>query len=453
MTGLILLLTFIAIVWGWRNPRFLIPLFIVALPLEISRIWFPHLLILDKLGAFVGVIDFGRIVALTLLLYLLYTLVRRDNSWSQAWRSDFHSHSYHDWSSETPPFWRSPLFVLTAVYILFSLLSLVWSVDRVHTLTGVARLGILWLLGFAVYRLLMQNREFWLVAQTLAGVSTVLAVLGVYQLLSKHFFWFGELYQEVGRYNATFVDPNIYARFLLLGILATLAWLLMAVRGGQVLGYLALLLQLTALLATGSRTGWLAFMLVIIAFVILVWRKFMVVFLGGGILLGFGVMFYHPEVLNRILDLRHGFWAASTQRQYLLQAAWDMFVHHPLLGVGLGGFQRMMLTHYPQFIQNGVSLSHTSLMTTASELGVLGLGITLVFFVFLFNHLLKAKQMYSISTAWSERQGYALLTFFAVLGVTVIFISAQGEGRFWEDPFLWLFLGYLTAINHVEGVS
>lgn len=454
MTWLILLLALVTVVWGWRNPRFLIPLLIIALPLEISRTWFPHLAILDKLGAFVGVIDLGRIFAFALLFYFLYTLVRRENPWSQDWRSDRFLHPYQERSLENTPFWRNPIFILATVYIFYGLVSFFWSVDRLHTLTGVVRLGILWLLGSAVYRLLTQTRDFWLVAQTLAVVSTILAGLGVYQLITKHFFWFGELYQELGRYNATFVDPNLYARFLILGSLATLAWLLMtAVRAGQILGYLALLLQIVALLATGSRTGWLAFVLVFIVLIILVPRKSLFTVLGGGILLGIFMVYKNPEMLNRILDLRQGFWAASTERQYLLKAGWDMFMHHIALGVGLGGFQHMMLTQYAQLIQNGVSLSHTALMTTAAELGIIGLGITLVFFVFLYVRLVKSKQLYNLSTTWSSSQGYSILTIFSVLAVTVIFLSAQGEGRFWEDPMLWVYLGYLTALNNVEGVS
>jgi len=452
MTWLILGLTLLAVVWGWRHPRWLIPFVLIAQPLEISRTWFPHVAFLEKLGAFVGVIDLARIFALALIVYALYYWLRGKSAGSEAWDSPY-------LQAVAPGglgvrLKQNPLLLWPLAYILFGLLSFIWSVDRLHTLTAVARLGILWLLGLAVYRLLKGNRDFWPVAGTLAAVATVLAALGVYQLFSKHYFWLGEVYQGLGRFNATFVDPNIYARFLILGSLATLAWLLFTEsRSGQIAGYAALLLQVLALLGTGSRTGWLAFAVAFVALLVLVPRRSLLVLLGAGVLLGVFMLYKNPEVMSRIWDLKRGFWAASTERAYLLKAGWDMFVHHPLLGVGLGGFQEMMLTKYAKLIQNGVSLSHTALMTTASELGIIGLGITGVFFVFLFDYLWQARRLYKISVSQSERAGYALLTFFAVLAVTVIFLSAQGEGRFWEDPLLWVLLGYLGALNHVGGVS
>ena len=51
----------------------------------------------------------------------------------------------------------------------------------------------------------------------------------------------------------------------------------------------------------------------------------------------------------------------------------------------------------------------------------------------------------SISTSMAE--------IFAVLAITVIFICAQGEGRFLEDPYLWILTGYLTAVRDLEQVS
>src|SRR5665647_2363717 len=72
----ILIITILAVGWGWKNSRFLLPLLILALPLEISKIWFPHLSVLDKLGKFVGVIYFGRILTMAVIAYFIYNLLR-----------------------------------------------------------------------------------------------------------------------------------------------------------------------------------------------------------------------------------------------------------------------------------------------------------------------------------------------------------------------------------------
>ena len=34
----------------------------------------------------------------------------------------------------------------------------------------------------------------------------------------------------------------------------------------------------------------------------------------------------------------------------------------------------------------------------------------------------------------------------AFSGILIIFASSQSEGRFWEDPYLWVFYGILIAI-------
>lgn len=454
MAWVMLLLAMAIVIWGWRSPRSLVPLLIAALPLEISRTWFPHLVVLEKLGAFVGVIDFGRILALALILYFVYTRVRRENPWNNDNKLESFLTPMPGALLRPQGAWRNPLFLISGLYILFGLASLLWSVDRLHTLSGVARLALLWVLGLAVYRLISEQRNYWLIPQSFAVMGTALAGVGIYEYLSKNFLWLGDIYQVLGRYNATFVDANIYARFLVLGMLGTLVWLVFnRSLTGKALGYAALGVQLLALLTTGSRTGWFVFLVVFLMFALFVPRMSLFVMLAGGLVLGGAVLFLNPEMVSRVKDLGQGFWAASTQRQYLLQSGWDMFVKHPFLGVGLGGFQEMMLTQYASRIQNGVSLSHTALMTTASELGIIGIGITAAYITIVFLRIFRAGQLQKFCTEGSEGQGQALLTIFASLGILVVLLSAQGEGRFWEDPYLWILAGLSGAVTEIEEVD
>ena len=101
----------------------------------------------------------------------------------------------------------------------------------------------------------------------------------------------------------------------------------------------------------------------------------------------------------------------------------------------------------------GVSLSHTALITTAAELGSIGLGILVVFFVALYGRLPGArKDLGYVKQQFLDTRRY-YWEIFAVLALTVIFICAQGEGRFLEDPYLWILTGYLTAVRDLEQVS
>lgn len=439
-------ISLLLVIWGLRNPRYLVSLLIIAFPLEISRTWYPHIAGLDQLGEFLGAIDLGRIFTLTLLAYFLASKLRRNRS-SAPWDSS-------EWYGERPPVWNSSLFIILGLYILIGGISFFWSVNPSKTLVETIRLAVLWLMGVAVYDIITKNRDIWLVPRTFSLMASVLAVLGVYEFVAKQYVWMGDVYLPLGRVNATFVDPNIYARFLIIGILATLAlFMLTSNRVKQAFGIMALLVQAAALLATGSRTGWLTVVIVLVMLVILAPRKTVFIVLAGGLTAAAAAVIANPALAGRLVDLQQGIWIASPQREYLIKSGWDMFVNHPLTGVGLGGFQKMMLTDYSQLVQNGVSLSHTAVITTAAELGILGLGVTALFLILVYSFLPRARKMYRDAVLNPESGAIGLLTIFAVLSVTVILISAQAEGRFFEDTYLWIMLGYLAVLRNMERVD
>ena len=195
----VFLVTILAVGWGWKNSRYLLPLLILALPLEISRTWFPHLLILDKFGGFVGIIYFGRILTLAVIAYFIYSLL-------SSRRADLGNARDH--LAETL---RSPLSIALGSYIIWGVFSVIWSMDRIATIVGVARLALLWLLGAAVYDLVKRRDGLVIVPVAFAAVSSFLAGIGVYELLSKHFIWLGEIYQPISRINATFVIRDEYS--------------------------------------------------------------------------------------------------------------------------------------------------------------------------------------------------------------------------------------------------
>lgn len=435
-------MTIVAVGWGWKNSRYLLPLLILGLPLEISRTWFPHMLILDKFGEFVGVIYLGRIFTLAVIAYYIFSFLRSRTG-------DQFLGNARDSLVETI---RSPLFIALGSYIIWGAVSVIWSVDRLATIVGVARLTLLWVLGVAVYDLVKRRGGLITVPVTFAAVSSFLAGIGVYELLSKHYIWLAEIYQDHYRFNATFVDANIYARFLLIGCLATAILMFEATRRGRLIGALALALQLVALLGTGSRVGWVVMIIVALGLAALIPRRAVIVsilafltFLGLSILV-------NPELHTRVLSLTQDFWAASSERRYLVTSGIHMFTQHPLLGIGLAGFQHAMVTTYSS-VMTGVSLSHTALITTAAELGSIGLAILVFFFVVLYGRLPRALQNLRFASQQFHATRHYYFEIFAILAITAIFMSAQGEGRFFEDPYLWILIGYLTAVRDLKKIS
>lgn len=443
MLWVILVMTILAVGWGWRNSRYLLPLLILSLPLEISRTWFPHLDILDKFGEFVGVIYLGRIFTLAVVAYFIYSLLR--SRWA-----DQLLKSARDSLVETL---RSPLFLALGAYIIWGAFSVIWSIDPLQTMVGVARLALLWLLGVAVYDLVKRREGLITVPVAFAVVSLFLAVIGIYELLTNNFIWLAEIYQPINRINATFVDANIYARFLLIGCIATAILMYGATRMGKFMGVLVLALQIVALLGTGSRMGWLAMIIAAIGLAALVPRRIVVVSIIGVLALSGISIFLNQDLLSRVLDLTQNFWAVSTQRHYLITSGIEMFLQKPLQGIGLAGFQEAMLTTYASVVQNGVSLSHTALVTTAAELGIIGLGVLIAFFAVLYGRVACIRKGIKFSSEQLLDAKRYYWEIFAILAITTIFISAQGEGRFLEDPYLWILVGYLTAVRNLEEVS
>jgi O-Antigen ligase. len=437
MVFVISVVTLLLVVWGWRNPRYLTPLLIIALSLEVSSSWFPRLVLLNKLGAFEGVIDLGWIMVFCVIAYFLTD------------KKDY----WLEFGYQRRVFWQNPLFLIAGVYVLTGLLSLIWSVDPLKTVTAAVHLGILWLMGIGVYDLVHKSRDCWLVPITFCSMATIVAGVGVYEAVSKHYLWLEEIYKPLGLVNSTFADANILARFLIIGVLATLAWIIMTYnRTGKIVGFTALFIQIVALLATGSRPGWFIAILVMLLFMVLVPRRIVIIPLIGSLAIAGLYISLNPDLLGRIINFKEGIWQAGSQQQYLISAAWDMFVRHPFLGVGLGAFKKTFLTSYSQLGQN-VTLLYTAVMTTASELGILGLGLLGGFLYYLYRPILKLRRLAANSFTYSEFQLTSVLSIFAILAITAIFISAQAESRFFEDPFLWIILGYLAAIGDLERVD
>lgn len=450
----ILVLTVLAVIGVWRHPRYFLPVLIFALPLDISQTWFPHLSWLDKLGSFIGVITFARIFSLALVAYYLFSRLR-PWLWAKKGPGFWADSSFYPEGTLQggKPAWQTALFLALIGMILYGLLSAVWSVNPLQSIVQSVRLGVLLFLGLASYQLIQQERSPWLVPLAFSLASTLLGLIGIFEMVTQRFLWNGEVYQAAGRINATFVDANIYARFLVIGVIATLLWMIAREnRWVSLGGALALVVQLTALVGTGSRTGWMCAFVALVGLLVLVPRRQLLWVLAGGCIAGLLALAVHPEFLLRLADLRKGLAVASLERQYLIKAGWDMFIHHPWLGVGLGGFQTMMFTHYPDLIHNQISLSHTALLTTAAELGIIGVSGVFAVMIFTYRELLRRWSQRNVTFQFTGFAQTWVLTVFAVLSITVIFLSAQGEGRFFEDPALWLLAGFLMALRNVEEV-
>ena len=124
---------------------------------------------------------------------------------------------------------------------------------------------------------------------------------------------------------------------------------------------------------------------------------------------------------------------ATSDRSRRISLTAKVFAHHPLAGVGIGGQPRASQKLATNFgpLQNFVS--HTTPLTVAAELGIIG--------VLLYVAVLAgaARALDSVRRR-NQALGLSLAAVFLAL-----FVHSLAYSGFFEDPITWLVLGIAAA--------
>ena len=235
------------------------------------------------------------------------------------------------------------------------------------------------------------RRAAWL-AWTVAGLSVLAGLYGVQQALGLDpVQWTGV--DVKARPFATFGNPDYYGQFLAVvavGCAALLAFSVRRMPSRLAIGVAALAvvsLALLVIVATrGSLVGVIGGGLVLAA----LWLRraglsrpalirFAIAGVGSALVLG--VVLIATPIGTRVLDISRG--VGVRDRELLYDSATQMFLDHPIVGVGLDNFS----VAYPRYQQAewfsliGVnstnSSAHNWILHTASTTGIVGLAATL----------------------------------------------------------------------------
>jgi O-antigen ligase len=259
---------------------------------------------------------------------------------------------------------------LLALYLLWNVVSLVWSIDpefsrlRLSTLLQLAVL--VWLMWEFTERPEHQRRlmQAYVLGASIAAVGTLMA------------FYAGREVTYM-RFAAAGFDPNDLCVILSLGI--PLAWYLAVTERWKWLcvGYCTYLpLALFAAVLTASRGGLLACVVACAFVALMVPRlspgvKLTAVFLlvaTAGIL----VTQIPPSSLERLASVGREIASGSmSERRDIWQSGLQVFWRHSLLGVGVGGFSASNYKLNPH-VPTGV-VAHNSFLSIMVELGIIGL--------------------------------------------------------------------------------
>ena len=203
---------------------------------------------------------------------------------------------------------------------------------------------------------------------------SLFALVGIYQWATETIWW-NDLLETANRYtssfrvNSLFISPAPFGRFEALALITIVALLALGPPRRAIVALApAGPLLLVGLALSFSRTAMVAMVAGLIVLSLVVWRRPAAIALGVGAVLAIVLALALPQTRDAFSG---GGEELSSNRLSLSERGFEEFKERPLHGVGLGGFvagSRLL----EEKTRRGHS-PHNVVLTTAAELGVLGL--------------------------------------------------------------------------------
>jgi putative inorganic carbon (HCO3(-)) transporter len=319
-----------------------------------------------------------------------------------------------------------------AAFFAFALLSLLWA-DDVEAGTN---LLAFFTLPFAALLATVARADFpdfapRALAAAGIGLATLFAVVGLWQAATRELFFYApnlavsNANSDYFRVTSLFGDPSLYGRHVVLGIGIALALLVtQRWRTWPLIGLVALMWA--GLLFSYSQSSMAALLVVVLAMALVTGDRrvrravgllALVAVIGAGAYVA--VRLVDGADLNRI----------TSDRTERVEDTARVIEDRPVAGVGIGGQPRASRRLTESTEPTPKFVSHTTPLTVAAELGLIGLGL----YVWL---LVGGAQVIKRVRDRNDAFGLALGASFLALFVHALFYSG-----FLEDPLTWLVLG------------
>jgi O-antigen ligase len=296
------------------------------------------------------------------------------------------------------------------------------------------------LLALTVARLPWSRLGVRLLTIELTAMALVFAIVGFYQYQTRDIFQnpkviYSNAYAPFFRVNSVFWDPSVYGRFLVLAMAPLVVFVALgrSLRLTAAAG-IALVVMWFGLLISYSQSSFAALTVVVVgaAFIAWRWRALVAVVLAVAVLAGISVA--QPQVRRSLQHhTAHGLNNATSDRSSLVANGIRIAAHHPVIGVGVGGFKRAYADRVGLKGKDPKkAASHTTPVTVAAETGFVGLAL----FAWLVGALLLQ----------AFRRRGETLPLVSGLALLAIFCHALFYNAFFEDPMTWALMG-LTALS------
>ena len=356
--------------------------------------------------------------------------------------------------------WATRLLDLgTAALPVVATLSLLWTIDVDATARVLACFLVPFVLAYACVRS-WSARGVSLRPATVAllGSTVAVALVGLWQAATRTVWWNPKVvdanrFRPDFRTNSLFWDPNIYGRALVVGLLALVAWMLVARLRARHTPLLALgtVAFVVALWNTYSQSSWfaLAAALSVVAVLTLppVPRRWVAAALLVIVLAGL------PAAASDLSG------SDTSGRADVVRAGWKLVRERPVLGWGMGAFETALETQARARGDRdpGLTASHTTPVTVVAELGVLGALAYLLLLGSATLAILARWRRTSASAARARATGvddaatgwpmpvliWATGTFVALVAQSLLYAG------FFEDATLWVALALLASLPPV----
>lgn len=257
-----------------------------------------------------------------------------------------------------------------AALVALTALSLLWSRDPSE---GADQLIFFWLPFTVLVPVVACSRiSGRALAATLLALAAAFAAFGIWQAATQDLLFFTvalERANELGPFRVTsvFQDPNHLGRFLVLGIAVVLVVAWTRGIGAWVAAALSALLG-AGLYVTYSQSSMVALVVVALAIAIAAGDR-----PARRVAAGVGATLVVAAAVGLALALSGGsVESVTSDRSTLVADTGGVFVRHPVAGVGVGAQPRATREEAAPRTPTIQNASHTTPLTVAAELGILG---------------------------------------------------------------------------------
>jgi O-antigen ligase len=279
----------------------------------------------------------------------------------------------------------------------------------------------------------------------LTAMALVFSAIGIYQYETRDVFWNPKLlvsnaFAPFYRVNSVFWDPSIYGRFLVVAILSLLVAVLFTRDRRVLLGATVAIAAIWAgLYFSYSQSSFAALAAGVVLAAIFAWgRRGVVLAIVAAVVVGVAAL-ATPSVRHDVFG--HNTKSATSGRGTLVRRGAHIAVHHPVAGVGLGGFKHA----YAKLAglkgkEPNAAASHTTPVTVAAEGGIVGFA--------LYVWLLVAALLLAFRRFARDLPGLAALAF--GLAIAAVAVHSLFYNAFFEDPTVWAAIGLAACLPRRE---